>query len=169
LNKLTLAYASPLELLPSAPHQPTVVARSSNQAWPHLPESNIHPEYVPGPTFFERYDLGLYFYGTYQSKWEPSARSADKVSYAVLSGSHTLVQSSGVGSRAFFVNCVSYMTRDLALAGIDRQENAFRTIQTPGEAGKQQLRWLSTIIPLSLIGLTWFAVALGYRQRHFDI
>lgn len=171
LNKLTLAYASPLNLRQNAPHSPKVIAQSSPQSWPHEPESSIHPEYVPGPTFFERYTLGLYYDGPYQSKWAtPAGENKNKTTrFAVFAGSHTLVQSGGVGSRAFFTNVVSYLTRDQALAGINRQETAFRTIAVPTDHRMQQFKWSSLILPLAIVFLAWLATTLGKRMRRYAV
>jgi len=169
LNSLIMPWPSSLEIETRPGVRAHALARTSTQAWRQEPPFEIDPERAPGPTSFERYQLGAALSGRFDSffKTPPTGSPAAEHLSAcetvnnlqIWSSEHLLTQAHNPPIQAWLAATVDYMTLGRRLAGIDRRENAFRPIKELGSSEKARVKWLSvTISPvliLLLAGLRW--------------
>ncbi len=177
LKKLILPWASSLTVKPDGPLAATVIGRSSEQSWHQTPPFAIDPAKLPGPTSFERYNLGLAltgrpatFFAEPPAGADPSkhlAHASKPISLLVWGSEHVLTQTRDSAVFPWITQSAAFLAQRNDLAGIDRRENAFRPIRPLTRADQQPYRWLSvTIVPVLLL-LAALAREFRRRRRRF--
>lgn len=175
LKKLILPWVSSLSLRADGPLAATVIGRSSEQSWHQTAPFAIDPANLPGPTSFERYDLGLALTGRPNSFFaQPPAgatpgthlAAAQKpVNLLVWGSEHVLTQTRDSAVFAWITQSAAFLAQRNDLAGIDRRENAFRPIRPLTHAEQQPIRWLSVALVPGLLILLALAREFHRRRR----
>lgn len=172
IKKLILPWASSLTLKKDGPLFTQVIGRSSDQSWHQTDDFVILPSDVPGPTSFERYDLGLALHGKLPSyfKQPPEGAKGTQLTTAtrpttilVWASEHVLTQTRDSAVLAWITQTAAFLAQRNDLAGIDRRENAFRPIRTLTRPEQVPYRWLS-LLPVPML-LTLLAFGRGWRRR----